>query len=384
MEFSISDEQLQICNIIKNLCEKYLNLDIFEDDKNYTFRRDKWKKIVDIGLLGLPFDEEYGGLGMNMLTTALAIRELARGCKDEGLVFSVCAQLSATQVPIWEFGTKEQKQNYLIPLINGEMIGSSVISEPNAGSDTSSISTSIMTDEKKCVINGVKTFATLASESDVLLVYTKHSDGIKMLNVSAVILEKSKGEYEIGQIYKKTGLRTSPMCEVLLNDIHVDKNRILGPERKGMNVFFKAMIWEKILVSAYHVGAMEQQYENIYEYANQRKQFDKKIIEFEGIYKKIIDMRMRIETCRLMLYKVCCDFDNGDSGTYNSAMLKLHTSRSKLKNSLDSVDIMGAYGFIEESMVEKQMRDSLAAKIYSGTSEMQMKIMLENLGELDE
>ena len=160
--------------------------------------------------------------------------------------------------------------------------------------------------------------------------------------------------------------------------------RLLGTERKGMEIFMKAMIWEKILVSAYHVGVMEQQFSQVYAYSCSRKQFNHRIIEFDSIAKRLTDMRMRIETSRLMLFDVCEQYDEGKIESSLSAMVKLHTSEAKLKNSLDAIHIMGAYGIIKENMVEKQMRDALAANIYSGTSDMQRKILFDKLGDLSE
>lgn len=382
MEFQMTKEQRDICDAVKDMCEQYLNENVFEEDASGSFNRSKWERLAQLGMFSLPFDEQIGGLGADMMTTALAIRSLAKNCKDEGLVFSVCAQLSATQIPLWIYGTQEQKQNYLVPLIDGSKIGASVISEPGAGSDLSQISTAIYEKDNRFTLQGIKTFATLAPVSDILLVYGKHPEGIRMLDISAFLL--NKGEYKIGQEYEKSGLRTSPMSEVLLDNVSVEKDRLLGPERRAMNIFMDAMIWEKILVSAYHVGAMEQQYENVYQYANQRKQFGQKIIQFESVYNKLIDMRMRIETSQLMLFHTCQLFDEKRLKPHHAAMLKLHTAESKLSNSLDAVNTMGAYGIIKESMEEKQMRDSLLAKIYSGTSEMQKRIIVDNLGDLYE
>lgn len=381
MDFSYTEEQRQICGLMEECCERYLNDGVYADDESGTFRRDKWSRLADTGLLGLPFPAAYGGAEQGMLTTALAIRSLACHCHDEGLVFSVCAQMSAAQVPLWLYGSEEQQARYLAPLIEGRFIGSSVITEPGAGSDSSAMTTSVEKDPEGYILNGVKTFATLAPESDILLVYGKHANGLPMLDVSAFILEGRQQEYEIGQVFEKMGLRTSPMSEVLLNRTRIPAHRLLGRERQGMGIFFKAMLWERIIVSAYHVGAMEQQYEQTYQYAGQRKQFGQAIRSFEGVYDKLVQMRIRLETSRLMLYKVCEDFDQGRCGMHSASMLKLHTSESKVQNSLAAVQIWGAYGYVKESPPEKQMRDSLASKLYSGTSEMQKKIMLEGLGE---
>lgn len=382
MRKHLTEEQKEIEKIIKKLCEDKLNQNVFLEDEKSIFNREKWDSLGKIGLYALPFDEQYGGLNADMKTTAHAIKSLGKYCKDEGIVFSACAQIAAIQVPIWLYGTEEQKETFLAPLMSGEKIGASVISEPEAGSHLSQLKTRIEKENDAFRLNGVKTFATLAPEADILLVYGKHPNGIRMLDVSAFLLEK--GEYKIGQIFEKAGLRTSPMSEVILENVLLSRKRLLGTERKGMEIFMKAMIWEKILVSAYHLGVMEQQYSEVYAYSCSRKQFNQHIIEFESIANRLTDMRMRIETSRLMLYDVCEQFDEGKIEPSLSAMVKLHTSEAKLKNSLDAIHIMGAYGIIKENMIEKQMRDALAAKIYSGTSDMQRKILFDKLGDLSE
>lgn len=381
MDFSYTEEQRQICSLMEECSGRYLNDGVYEDDEHGTFRRDKWSRIADTGLLGLPFPERYGGAEQGMLTTALAVYSLARHCHDEGLVFSVCAQMSAAQVPLWVYGTGEQQTRYLAPLIGGRFIGSSVITEPGSGSDSSAMTTSVEKLADGYLLNGVKTFATLAPEADILLVYGKHANGLPMLDVSAFILEAQQEEYRIGQIFGKMGLRTSPMSEVLLNQTRIPADRLLGRERQGMGIFFKAMLWERIIVSAYHAGAMEQQYEQTYHYASKRKQFGQAILSFEGVYDKLVPdaapagngqadavqgmRRLRSGTLR-------------DAQCFYAEAAYLRIQGAEQSGGCTD---LGAYGYVKESAPEKQMRDSLASKLYSGTSEMQKKIMMEGLGE---
>lgn len=375
-------ELREICKAIAELGERYLNEDILEDEKQNCFSIKKWCRIADMGIFALPFSKELGGLGETMFTTALSIQTLSRKCKDEGLVFSVVAQLAATQVPLAYYGTEEQIENYLKPIMAGKYIGSSVISEPEAGSDTGNIKATVHKKDDIYTLNGVKTFATLAPVADVLIVYVKHPNGIRMLDTSAFILKK--GEFQIGQEFEKVGLKTSPMSEVILNNVQIDKNRLLGRERQAMNIFMDAMLWEKILVAAYHVGSMQSQYEEVYQYATNRKQFQKNLLQFDRITDKLIEMKRNIENCRLLLYHVCHLFDKGEVKKSNAAMLKMQTSECKIQNSLLAVSIFGAYGVLQEGTIEKQMRDSLPANIYSGTQEMQKKIIAEDLGDFDE
>ena len=207
MENTFTKEQLEICGAVKDLCKTYLNEKVWEEEEHCVFNREKWKRIADFGVFALPFEEKIGGLEQSFTTTALVVKTLAKYCFDEGLVFSVCAQLSATQVPLWLYGTEEIKKRYLVPLIEGSKTGASVISEPDTGSDAASIKMRIKSDEQNFYLNGVKTFATLGPVADILLVYGKHPGGLPMLDISGIILEK--GEYEIGRKFIK---RSWPMC----------------------------------------------------------------------------------------------------------------------------------------------------------------------------
>jgi alkylation response protein AidB-like acyl-CoA dehydrogenase len=245
----------------------------------------------------------------------------------------------------------------------------------------SALNTKAVKSEGYFVLDGNKIFVTNAPVADILIIYARHPGGLKMLDISGFILEKTDGNYKVGQVFEKMGLRTSPISEVVLDNCKVPACRVLGRERLGMTIFNESMLWERILMGAYHVGAMEQQYAEVLKYANSRKQFGKKIIEFEAVYDKLIDMKIRIENAKLLLYRTCWDFDNGKRDAADVSMLKLYTSESKVKNSLNAVQTFGAYGYMKETFVEKQLRDSIAAKIYSGTSEIQKMIIAKSLEE---
>jgi alkylation response protein AidB-like acyl-CoA dehydrogenase len=378
MDFHFTEEQMAIQKSVLQLCG-HLNQNCFEDDEQSVFPEHKWKLCGQFGLPGLPIAEEYGGLGQNMLTTALAIQTLGYGCQDEGLVFSICAHLLTCAVPIGHFGTEAQKRNYLPKVCNGACIGGNGISEADAGSDISAITTKVEKQNDTYVINGAKIFVTNAPVANLLVIYAKHPQGMKMLDVSAFLVETDTPGFKIGQVFKKMGLRTSPLGEVILDECRIPEANLLGRERMGLSVFNHSMLWERIIMAAYHLGAMEQQYEQTVKYAGIRQQFGQKILKFPSISDKLVDMKMRIETAKLMLYKVCWNYDQEQTDLAEAAMLKLLTSEAKVKNSLDAAQIFGAYGYLKESQVEKQLRDSIAATVYSGTSEIQRKIIAEKI-----
>lgn len=377
MDFSLNREQAAICRSVKEVCTDYFSRP--EASKDKGFPRDLWKKICGIGVLGLPVPQDLGGTGYDMLTTALAIQTLGRYCHDEGLVFSLCAHLCTCLIPIVHFGTDEQKEAYASSLTDGTMIGGNGITESGAGSDSGSIITRVTPEEDGFLVNGAKIFVTNAPVSDVLLIYARHEGGMKMMDVSCFIIDKNTPGLSLGQTYDKMGLESSPLSEVLLDDCRVTRNRLLGRERLGLQVFNHSMLWERILMSAYHVGAMESQFDTVLEHAGARSQFDRKIKKHDRVADMLVDMKMRLTSSRLMLHHVCWSYDQGDAGLAEAAMLKLQCSESKVKNSLDAVQLFGAYGYMKDSAVERQLRNSIAATLYSGTSQMQRKIIGDQL-----
>ncbi|RCX16303.1 L-prolyl-[peptidyl carrier protein] dehydrogenase [Anaerobacterium chartisolvens] len=383
MDFNISNFQKEMLELIKELSNKKLNENVFEDDEKQVFSRDKWNECAALDILALPLEEQYGGMGETMLTMAMAIQALGRYCKDEGLIFSICAHFCTCIVPIWKLGTEKQKERYLPKLVSGEHIGGNGSTEAEAGSDLSSMKTKVTRQENFYLLNGAKIFVTNGPVADVLILYGIHQDGIKIANISGFIVEKGFEGVSVGQVFHKMGLRTSPIAEIILNGCRVPEENLLGRERWGMMGFNKSMYWERILMSAYHLGAMEQQFNIALEYANNRKQFETRIKDFQSISGKLVEMRANIETSRWLLYNACWRFDNGMENLADASMVKLVVSNAKIKNSLDAVQIFGAYGFMKEYMVEKQLRDSIPATIYSGTSEIQKKIISEGLEKID-
>lgn len=379
MDFELNTEQKAICRSVRELCENQLNDGVIEDDHRENFPHQKWLFCGELGIQGLVIPEDFGGSGCDMLTTALAIESLGMYCQDEGLIFSLCANICTCIIPICQFGKLDQKNRYLADLASGNLIGGNGITEENAGSDSSAIETEVSHEDDQFIINGSKLFVTNAKIADLLLIYAKHPMGLKMADISCFIVQSDNPGMISGQAFQKMGLRTSPLSEVILKDCWVPPEGLLGRERFGMVVFNHSMMWERILMSAYHVGAMEQQYQSVLEHSSTRSQFGQKIRKFTGISDKLVEMKMRTDSARLMLYHACWKYDNGTASLSDAATIKLMASEFKVKNSLDAMQIYGAYGYMKGNPVERQIRDSLSATIYSGTSEMQKKIIGESI-----
>ncbi|MDP4181572.1 MAG: acyl-CoA dehydrogenase family protein [Bacillota bacterium] len=384
MDFHLTKFQQDIFELVKDVSIKKLNDgNIFEDDDKQAFSREKWKSCAETDIFALSLEEQYGGMGESMLTMALAIQALGRYCNDEGLIFSACAHFCTCIVPIWQLGTEFLKEKYLPKLLTGEYIGGNGSTEADAGSDLSSMITKVTKDGNDYLLNGSKIFVTNGPIADVLILYGIHQDGIKLANISGFVVEKGFLGASVGQTFHKMGLRTSPLAEIILNDCRIPEENLLGRERFGIMGFNKSMYWERILMSAYHLGAMEQQFNIALDYSKKRKQFNTRIKDFQSVSNKLVEMRANIETSKWLLYNVCWKYDTGKVDLADASMVKLVVSNAKVKNSLDAVQIFGAYGYMKEYLVEKQLRDSIAATIYSGTSEIQKKIISENLENID-
>lgn len=385
MTSSLTEDQRDVLATIRRFAteDKVLNATSFDDDEAERFSRDKWRRCVATGILGLPIPKEYGGLGESMFTTALAIETLSRHCSDEGVVFSLCAHLCTCMIPLLMHGTEAQKQAYLPRLLRGELIGGNASTESEAGSDLSSMRTQVRETADGYVLSGSKIYVTNGPIADVLIIYARHPDGMKYADMSAFIIESPNAGKSVGQVWNKMGLRTSPLSEIVLEDCFLPKSALLGSERRGMATFNESMIWERIIMPAYHLGAMKQQFNTAFERCSSRKQYGEKLIRFQSVSDKLVAMRRNIDTGAALLREVCTAYDDGTLGMADASMLKLHVSSAKIENSLNAVQLFGASGYLKNSAVEKQLRDSIAATIYSGTSEIQHKIIVESMGEYE-
>lgn len=385
MTFHLKDEQREIVAAIKRFAseDKVLNATSFRDDDLSQFSPEKWRRCSETGLLALPIPKAYGGLGESMLTTALAIKTLSRHCTDEGMVFSICAHLSTCMIPLLTHGTEAQKLEYLPRLAAGELIGGNGSTESEAGSDLSSMRVRIRATDGGYRVDGAKLYVTNGPIASVLILYARHPDGIKYADVSAFIVETDQPGVKVGQVWDKMGLRTSPLSEIVLEDYFVPKAKLLGRERRGLATFNESMLWERIIMPAYHLGSMEQQFNVALERCRTRRQYGERLIQFQGISDKLVAMKRNIDTSAALLHHVCAKHDEVGVSMAEASMLKLHVSSAKIENSLDAVQIFGASGYMKSNIVEKQLRDSIAATIYSGTSEIQRKIIVEEMAEYE-
>jgi alkylation response protein AidB-like acyl-CoA dehydrogenase len=380
MDFKLSEDQEALRATVVDFARKELNEDVIERDRDGRFSRTAWQKCADFGLLGLPIPEEYGGAGSDILTTMLALESLGYGCSDNGLIFSLNAQLWAVETPIARFGTMEQKRKYLPELCRGSLIGAHAMSEPGSGSDAFALSTTARKAGSGYVLTGSKTFVTNAPEADVFLVFATTDRARGFAALCAFLVPRDMPGVSVGGHLSKMGLRTSPMAELFLEECEIPTEQLLGQPGAGMTIFNSSMRLERGCILASCVGTMQRQLDRSVTYAKERRQFNQPIGSFQAVSHRITEMKLRLETARLLLYHLGWLIDEGKSPTLESALTKLHVGESFVRSSLDALQIHGGYGYMTEYELERDVRDAVGSRIYSGTSEIQRDIVARSLG----
>ena len=380
MDFSLTEDQTQFKEHAAKFACRELNDGAKEREKNCEFNAEGWKKCAEFGIQGLSMPEQYGGLGMDILTCIAAMEGLGYACKDSGLLFALNTHLWTCESPILKFGTDAQKEKFLPRLINGSFIGGHAITEPGSGSDAFNMKCTAVKKGSNYVLNGTKMFITNAPIADVLLVFAVTDPHKGFAGISAFIVEKGSPGFAVGKPLEMMGLKTCPVGEVVLNDCEVPEENLLGREGAGSAIFNSEMEWERSCLFATHLGAMEKILEECIKYANVRQQSGKPIGKYQSISHKLSDMKVRIDLSRLVIYNVAWMKAQGKRAPLESAIAKLFVSESYVQNCSDALQIHGAYGYSAEYDFERNLRDALAGKIYSGTSEIQRNIIASFLG----
>lgn len=374
MNFDPSVSQRQLCERVKEFGET-LNSDMVRRDAESVFDRDIWKRCAEFGIVGFPIPKEYGGSGYDLLTTLLAMEALGKACRDNGMVFAQNAQMWAFQLPLLTFGTDDQKQTYLPPLCRGDMVAAHAVTEPGAGSDVTALTTSYVRDGDEFVINGEKSYCTNAPVADVILAFASKNPAFKAAGISGFLIERGTPGMTQSPRVDKMGVRTAQMGNVTFKDCRVPVSSLLGREGQGFSIFSSAMEWERACIFASHLGSMERLLEHTIAFAKQRKQFGQSISKFDSIAHKLVDMKVNIEAGRLLLYKVASKKDSGQEAVLEAAMAKLFVSEAHVKQAFDAIQVFGGKGYCTEFEIERELRDAVSGTIYSGTSEMQRKII---------
>ncbi|RFU68677.1 acyl-CoA dehydrogenase [Bacillus sp. V59.32b] len=379
MEFTLSKEQQMVKEMVRELAEKEIKPIAIELDEKSQFAEDVFKKIGELGLLGIPFPEEYGGSGGDTISYAIAVEEIGKACGGTGLSYAAAVSLGAS--PIYYFGTEEQKQKYLVPLAKGETLAAFGLTEPNAGSDAGGTRTQAVLDGDEYVINGEKCWITNAGYSETITVTAVSGKDERGKNIiSAFIVPTDTSGLTVTCNYEKMGVRASNTCEIILEDVRVPKENLLGDPQKGFKQFLYTLDGGRISIAALAVGLAQAAFDRALSFAKERQQFGQPISNFQAIQFKLADMAMEIELARNMVYKAAWLKDNNKPFTKESAYAKLFATEMAFRSCNQAIQIHGGSGYMREYEVERYLRDAKLLEIGEGTSEIQRIVIARQLG----
>lgn len=378
MNFDLTQEQKMIRKLMRDFAEGEVAPGADERDRTKQFPKEIFDKMAELNLMGLPFPEEYGGGGADTISFAIAVEELSRVCASTGITYS--AHISLGCAPIYLFGTEEQKQKYLVPLCEGKTLGAFGLTEPNAGSDAGGTKTRAVKDGDEWVINGSKCFITNASYAKFLALTaaTGHMGNVR--EITAFIVPTDAPGFRIIDNYIKMGLHSSNTTELILENVRVTDQEILGEIGKGFKQFLVTLDGGRIGIGAMAVGIAQGAYELALKYAKERVQFGQSISKFQAIQHKLADMHMQIELARTYVYKAAWLKDQGRKFTKEASICKLYASEVAMSVCNQAVQIHGGWGYMHDYKVERFFRDAKLTEIGEGTSEIQRNIIAREIG----
>lgn len=379
MKFELTEEQNLIRDMVRSFAETEVAPSAAARDEEESFDRDlMFGKLAELGLTGIVFPEKYGGAGADYISYAIAVEELSRVCASTGVTLS--AHLSLGANPIYLFGTEEQKQRFLTPMAQGDMMGAFGLTEPAAGSDAGGTKTTAVPDGDHFILNGTKIFITNAGEAEIYVVLARtDKDAKKHRGISAFIVEKDTPGFSFGKKEQKMGIRSSPTMELVFENCRIPAANLLGEEGQGFKVAMKTLDGGRIGIASQALGIAQGALDEAVRYAKERQQFDTPIGNFQGIQFQLADMATQTNAARFLVYNAAYRASAGLSYSQESAMAKLMASETAMRVTTQAVQILGGYGYTREYPVERMMRDAKITEIYEGTSEVQRIVIGSSL-----
>ncbi|MEU5159462.1 acyl-CoA dehydrogenase family protein [Streptomyces sp. NPDC020875] len=342
--------------------------------------RAAWRRCGELGLLGLCIPEAYGGGGLGALDTAHLVEAFGRGCEDTGLVFATSAHLLACAVPIATFGSPELRARLLPAMCAGDAVAANAMTETDAGSDIAAISTRAVRDGDTYVLDGTKSWASNAPDADVFVTYAVTDPTAGFLGTSAFVVERGTPGLRVGEPLAKMGLDTCAAGAVHFDDCRIPAGNLLGGEGAGGAVFQHSMAWERACLFAGYLGLMDRLLDRCVDHARQRRQFGRRIADFQAVSHRVAEMKLRLEGARLLLYRACFRLDRGDHTAADSALSKLAVSEAAVRAASDALRIFGARGYLVAEGLDAALRDTVPARLFSGTNEIQHELIAKGLG----
>lgn len=375
MDFGWTEEQIKLRDEARVFASAALSEHTVEDDQQGRFPREKWDRLASWGLFGLAVPEELGGAGLDPMTGLLVTEGLAEGCPDTGLMFSAAVQAWVIVPTFLRFATAEQRERHLPGLIDGSVIASLAVTEPDSGSDAFAMRTSATQTADGWRLRGSKTWITNAPVAGLAICFARTGAGMSLGGVSAFLVATHRDGVSLGAPLATQGLRTAPLGDIGLDDVLLPASDLLGGAGAGLAVFNEAMEWERSYGMAVYLGMLERQLGDACAYARTRQAFGGPISKHPPVADTLVDMRLRLDTARLLLYRACWSKARGRSTLGESAMAKLWLGECAVANGLAAIQVHGALGYASDAGVERALRDAVGARIHSGTSELQ-KIMI--------
>lgn len=377
MDFAFTKEQEMVRKVMREFAENEVAPKAKEIDITEEFPWDTIRKMSKNDMMGIPYPKEYGGAGGDYISYIIAVEELSRACATTGVILS--AHTSLGSFPVYQWGTEEQKQKYLVPLAKGEKLGAFGLTEPNAGTDAAGQQTTAVPDGDNYVLNGSKIFITNGGKADVYIIFamTDKSKGTK--GISTFIVEKGFPGFSIGKIEEKMGIRASSAAELVFEECIVPKENLLGKEGQGFKIAMATLDGGRIGIAAQALGIAQAALDEAIKYVKERQQFGRPIGKFQGLQWYIADMATRVNAARHLVYNAAWRKQSNLSYGMEAAMAKLYASEAAMYVSTKAVQIFGGYGFTKDYPVERFMRDAKITEIYEGTSEVQKMVIAANL-----
>lgn len=377
MPYDLTEDQLAIREMVRDFAVNEVEPIAAEVDENSRFPEETFKKMAELGLMGVPFPEEFGGAGADALSYAITIEEISRVCGSTGL--SLAAHTSLGTAPIYEFGSEQQRRKYVPDLASGRKMGAFGLTEPNAGSDAAGTQTTAVRKGDKYVLNGSKIFITNANYASTFIITAMTDKAKAHKGISAFIVEKSSPGFKLGKKDEKLGTRGSDWAELVFEDCEVPAENIVGAEGEGFTFFMKTLDGGRISIGAMALGIAQGCLDKSLAYAIERKQFGKAIISFGAIQEKLANMATEIEAARHLIYGAARLKIAHKKYTQQAAMAKLFASEVAERAGRDAIQIFGGNGFSREYPVERYYRDAKLTTIGEGTSEIQRIVIARNL-----
>ena len=377
MNFVLTQDQEAIRKTVQEFTQKRIAPGAAERDEHDIFPRDIYDELGKLGLMGIPYPEEYGGAGLDFVSYALAVEEISK--VDAGIGIGLSVHTSLCSWPIFKYGTEEQKEKFLKPLAEGVKLGAFGLTEPNAGTDVANGSTTAVKDGNEYILNGTKVFNTNGGEAEIEVIFAVTDKSAGMKGMSAFLVEKGTPGLTFGKKEIKMGIRSSVQREVIMENCRIPSDNLLGKEGEGFKIAMTTLDGGRIGVAAQSVGIAQGALEEAIKYSKARIQFGKPISSNQAVSFMLAEMATKIEAARLLTYKAAFHKSHHLPYGKEAAMAKMFASNTAMEVTTNAVQIFGGYGFSREYPVERMMRDAKITQIYEGTSEIQNIVIARGL-----